>query len=61
MHLDIYSLCIEIFVSIDFFYNFDHSSYLKSYASFIYFLCYMLYYCRYFEPDCSIYIFAIIF
>jgi hypothetical protein len=56
-----YSRCIEIFVSIDFFHNFDHSSYSKNYVSIIYFSCYMLYYCRYFKHDLSFYTFAIIF
>jgi hypothetical protein len=37
-----YSLRIEILVTIDFFYNFDHSSYSKNCASTIYFVCYML-------------------
>jgi hypothetical protein len=57
-----YSLHVEIFVVIDFFcYNFDHSSYSKNCASTIYFVCYMLYYCMYFNLDVSFYMFPIIF
>jgi hypothetical protein len=44
-----------------FFYNFDHSSYSKNFASTIYFVCYMLKYCMYFKLDLSFYMFAIIF
>jgi hypothetical protein len=55
-----YSLCIEIFVVIDFFHNFDNSSYSKNYAGIIYFACYILYYCRYFKFDLSFYTFGII-
>jgi hypothetical protein len=34
-----YSHCIEIFVVIDFFYNFDHRLILKNYLTSIYFVC----------------------
>jgi hypothetical protein len=40
----VYFLCIEILITINFFYNFDHSSYSKNYTNIIYFVCYMLYY-----------------
>jgi hypothetical protein len=46
---------------INFFHNFDHSSYSKNYASIIYFAYYILYYCWYFKLDLTFYIFAIIF
>jgi hypothetical protein len=42
-----YFLCIKILVVVDLFYNFDHLSYSKNYASVIYFVCYILYYFRY--------------
>jgi hypothetical protein len=49
-------------VAIDFFYNFDNSSYSKNCASAIYFVCYMLYCCNmYFKFGLSFYMFAIIF
>jgi hypothetical protein len=41
--------------------NFDHSSYSKNYASIIYFVCYVLCYCRHFKFDLPFYVFAIIF
>jgi hypothetical protein len=56
-----YSIRIEIFVAIDFFHNFDYSSYSKNYASIIYYAYYILYYCWYFKLDLSFYTFAIIF
>jgi hypothetical protein len=61
LFLNNYSLRVEIFVDIDFFHNFDHSSYSKINASIIDFACYMLYYYTYFNLALSFYTFAIIF
>jgi hypothetical protein len=57
-----YCLCIRIFfATIDLFNNFDHSSYTKNYARTIYFVCYVLYYYKYFKLDLPFYIFATVF
>jgi hypothetical protein len=50
---------MEIIVAVDFFYKFNHSSYSKSCAITIYFICYMLYYCMYFKLVLSFYMFAL--
>jgi hypothetical protein len=52
---------IKIFVVIDFFYNFYHSSYPENYAITIYFIYYILHCCMYFKLDLLFYMFAIIF
>jgi hypothetical protein len=43
------------------FYDFDHSSYSKSYESIIYFVCYILYYSCYFNLNLLFYTFRIFF
>jgi hypothetical protein len=59
LHHTKYSLRMEIIVAVDFFYKFNHSSYSKSCAITIYFICYMLYYCMYFKLVLSFYMFAL--